>query len=1288
VQQLNHLAESNVPVEWQRLKDAFITARQLAPELRPTFVDHVCGDQTELRRELELLLQAHEHAASLVLDPQTITRLSEPSEDTPAVPPSHPRFEILRRVGEGGMGIVYLALDRDHQAQVALKTIGKMGATSLLRFKNEFRALADVVHPHLVRLFELLGGDAAPWFFTMEYVVGVPFVEHVRPRTAPVSAQLDIARLRAAFPQLVEAVATIHAAGKLHCDLKPSNVLVAQETHRVVVLDFGLVTEIEAPTRPSSSRSITGTIAFMSPEQARGDRLTEASDWYSVGVILYEALTGRLPIDGPDLGMLLERKRDTDPQPPQTLDPTLPDDLSRLCMGLLDRDPRARPDGRTVLRLLERPSTIRRDGGSRFVGRERQLALMHEALREVRAGSQQTIYVHGPSGVGKTALTQRFLEDVEGEALVLAGRCYERESVPYKAFDAVMDDLVNRLGTLPETARLLDDNAAYLARVFPILTQLASVRAFAARARTIADLQEVRRRAFAGLRELLRRLAGRYLLIVSIDDLQWSDLDSTGLLQTLLAPPNPPRLLFLGSYRSEYAETSQVLKRLLMDEGARRIEVGLLSEEDSAALARTILGEPASASTIDTVVREGGGIPLFIEQLARAVDQMVDDDRGERLSFDAVLVRRLALLDASSRRLLEHVVVGGQPLPQGAIARAANLTPEQALRDLATLRSQQWVRTHGIAKDDNIEPFHDRIRESITASLAPDVLSHHHLALAQALEPMAVDPEVLAVHWAGGGRFTEATHYATQAADRAAATLAFNRAARLYALALGWQPSNSDNARLLKVGLATALAHAGRSIEAGDAYLSATEGTAVDDARLYKQRAAEQYLNHGHVEKGYDVLVDLVQAVGLRMPKRGAFALTSLFIERARLRMRGLAYRRTSRPAREAILRQIDVCLVVGKGLSMIEPLSGAEFQTRAVRLALSTGDPRRVAIALALEGPLEGIAGHRARRRVDRILDQSEKLAAELDDVQITAQVRFLRGVVHYLRGEWQASLVHCREAETLFRERCVNVWWEIDQSASYVIWNLCYLGRLGEAAARVRPLLKEASERGDRLLTSQLLTGITVLVPLSQEEDSAQVREQLIAGVSPWQGQSYNMPHLLVLFGLGQIDLYLGRGGDAWSRVERDWSQVRSSLLLKVQFLRIEFLGLLARCALAAATEAPDPRRLLAKARRAAGALERIGTSWARAYATPVRAQLEIAAGEYERAAGLLTTASERFDGLGMRLHAAAAGYRAAGLADSAAGRSLKAASTSEMRTLGIKDPEAMTRVLVPLSERLRRR
>src|SRR5262245_8566210 len=148
------------------------------------------------------------------------------------------RFAVTRRIGHGSMGVVYEAQDLTRQMTVAVKTIRSGDATALYRFKREFRSLSNITHRNLAMLYELFA-DASPWFFTMELVNGVTFLEHVR-RSSPV----DYARLSAALRELTAGLSALHSRNKLHQDIKPSNVLVDADG-RVVVLDFGLVTDLE-----------------------------------------------------------------------------------------------------------------------------------------------------------------------------------------------------------------------------------------------------------------------------------------------------------------------------------------------------------------------------------------------------------------------------------------------------------------------------------------------------------------------------------------------------------------------------------------------------------------------------------------------------------------------------------------------------------------------------------------------------------------------------------------------------------------------------------------------------------------------------------------------------------------------------------------------------------------------------------------------------------------------------------------------------------------------------------
>jgi hypothetical protein len=394
-------------------------------------------------------------------------------------------YEILGELGRGGMGVVYKARDRGRGGQVALKTLPGADPAALYRFKHEFRSLAGVAHENLVTLYELTA-DGPVWFFTMELVEGTDFLSHVRSGAAPGQGPADMGRLRSALRQLTAALEALHRAGKLHRDLKPSNVRVTP-AGRVVVLDFGVAAELDpGGQHETTGGRVIGTPEYMAPEQAAGRPVSAAADWYSVGVMLYRALTGHLPYRGEILQVLCD-KQEHDPPEPRQLVPQTPAALNNLCMGLLCRDPAARLGAAALLAWVEEegepPAPSLRPVGaaaaSPFVGREEHLRVLAGAYVAVREGRPVVAQVYGRSGVGKSALVQHFLSDLTatGEAVVLAGRCYEQESVPYKALDSLVDALsryLRRLGPL-EVQALLPRDTAHLARLFPVLGQVEAV---------------------------------------------------------------------------------------------------------------------------------------------------------------------------------------------------------------------------------------------------------------------------------------------------------------------------------------------------------------------------------------------------------------------------------------------------------------------------------------------------------------------------------------------------------------------------------------------------------------------------------------------------------------------------------------------------------------------------------------------------------------------------------------------------------------------------------------------
>jgi serine/threonine protein kinase len=256
-------------------------------------------------------------------------------------------------------------------------------------------------------------------------------------RAHPAPPRADPSRLHDALAQTALGLCALHAASKIHCDVKPSNVLVTP-SGRVVLLAFGLVTEV-ARTAGSGSMQIAGTVAYMAPEQAASKLVAPSADWYSVGAMLYEALTGQAPFVGAPFDVLTRKQR-SEPVPPSAVADAVPADLDALCVDLLRVDPAKRPSGDEVLTRLG----IRLGGAVHgassmqtmpslppLVGRGREQQALAAAFDDMLVGRTVRVLVEGESGIGKSALVRRFVDSLEAErrdVIVLEGRCYERES--------------------------------------------------------------------------------------------------------------------------------------------------------------------------------------------------------------------------------------------------------------------------------------------------------------------------------------------------------------------------------------------------------------------------------------------------------------------------------------------------------------------------------------------------------------------------------------------------------------------------------------------------------------------------------------------------------------------------------------------------------------------------------------------------------------------------------------------------------------------------------------------
>ena len=1264
----------------QRLRAVFDEALLIDPSARETYLNQACGDDSLLRSDVVRLLAAHQQADAFLEHPLNLWSIDGGREEFAGTD----RFRIVRWLGSGGMGVVYEVHDGLRGEIVALKTLRRTSAADLYRLKREFRSLADVTHPNLVCLYELFV-ENEQCFFTMELVTGVSFVDYVR---GDDGASVSADRLVPALRQLIDGVTALHRRGKLHRDIKPSNVLVTPEG-RVVILDFGLIAEA-LPQHPGEARHVRGgTPAYMSPEEASGAAPSEASDWYSVGVTLYEGLTGTIPFDGPVSDVLLLKGTSDPPTPLQRAPDQVPEDLSAICMGLLHRSPGHRLSGRDVLSILARDTTsspgadaTTRMQDTPFVGRHRQLQALRDAHEIVVNGRAMGVAIYGPSGIGKSALVRRFLSELPGQVVVLAGRCYENESVPYKALDGVVDDLSRYLSSIPieDVEALLTPDVPALTRVFPVLLQVDAITAACRDQESESvDPLRVRRRAFEALAGLLRRLASRRSLAIWIDDLQWADADSMVLLEEVLGPPSPPEMLTLLSFRSEEMAAKPFLQTLLDRAGRHEwssLSVDPMTEDEAQALIGGLLPRDSSLTDQDKMhlTREADGSPFVLEQLALHAG-LTDRTTSAAPTFAAMFGARLSTLSQDGRRFLETLAVCGQPIAPEVVCDACGIARDrQSL--VVMLRASHLIRSSG--SSERVETYHDRIREVLAGWLEPDTVRQIHGRMVESLVARRSDDcEALFEHYRGAGDLESASTYAGLAAEKAGAALAFDRSASFYRHALELSPSSPDG-HAWKEGLAMALANAGRPADAAEAYLHAAAGAGHARQVELQRRAADQFLTGGHIDRGLDLIRRVIESVGLSFARSPRTALIRLWWRRVRLSWRGLDFvARRSEDIDADVLLRLDTCWSAATGLGLVDLVNASDFIAWHLHLALDAGEPSRIARGLALESAARNADWH-FRKGSAPLVERAGKMARSVNTPQALAMELLADSVAATAIGEWRRALSSSERSFGILRDQCVGLTWEMNIAQNIVIWALMYLGELGEVSRRVPALLADGRRRGDLYLATELCTRSNI-VWLAADDPAGGEREAQEA-LAQWSQKGFYRQHYSARLARVQTALYRGDAEAAWRLFIEEESNLRRSMLTRVQAIRIESLYLQGRTALAMASVNRSRRRFLSLARASARRIASERMVWADPIALLLQGGIASLEGRHTAALDCLHAAADRFDRAEMKLYAAVTRRRIGALTIEHQDHELQRQADVWMAAQQIRNPVCMTRMLAP--------
>jgi hypothetical protein len=438
-------------------------------------------------------------------------------------------------------------------------------------------------------------------------------------------------------------------------------------------------------------------------------------------------------------------------------------------------------------------------------------------------------------------------------------------------------------------------------------------------------------------------------------------------------------------------------------------------------------------------------------------------------------------------------------------------------------------------------------------------------------------------------------------------------------------------------------------------------------------------LRSGRVDQGVATLRGVLSEVGVPMPATPRRVLISIIGARLRLWLRGLSVRlRDERDVAPDVLLRADTCASAGLGLSMVNVIRGADFQTRHLLLALQAGEPVRIAVSLAINAMNAAGDGARGRARATELLARAREIATRVDQPFVDALIRAASGVTSFIGGRFAEARAELGRAEQILGDRCVGTDFHRATVQLFSIAACFYLGEIRELRERVARYLLEAEQRGDLYARVNLQIAAGNMAWLAHDEPE-EARKRATEALAAWSRDGYLLQHWYALRSLAQIDLYQGRNASAYERLSREWRPLTRSLIARSEHIFIETRQLRGRVALAAAS---DPRfaNALSEAEQAAKQLRRVAVPWSICFALLLDAGIAVHRGDRSRAARLLREAIERCESTDLLLHAATARRRLGAIVTESDGKSELERGTAFMLAQGIRDPQRFTQMLVP--------
>lgn len=580
------------------------------------------------------------------------------------------RFQPLRKLGQGGFAEVWLAQDSARPDPVACKLLTQSDPGARLRFHREFIILHKLEHRGIIQVYDYLQNGRT--LYSMEFVQGTTIRDFLHqyhwreagPLEKPYYRDPEglVAALNVLL-QITDTLAYLHNQAIVHRDLKPENILYSFTLDHIKLLDFGLVRAQAFDELTTQSGLVQGTPGYISPEQIQGREVDLRADLYSLGVIIYELMTGQLPFQAPALMQLLDMHLKHAPPSARNENPLVPVGLENTIFKLLAKEPARRFSAAAEVGQelrTAREQVMRGETGERstmeistmafrleapenlliapWIGKEALLQSLRAGLQELAGGKGGFHLVAGGHGTGKS----RLLEEVRAEAVnrraeVLGGAAKERGTLPYGLFQSALAQIHRKH---PQT---VGAEAGILSKNLPLLEDLGAA-GLESMTLTNLDPKGEKARFFHAVHLVFKRLASERPVALLLDDLQWADDSSLELLNHLIysftGPEAAAPILFAAALVPEEAQEGTPAAVWLKQKVAReavRHEMDAMTREELALYVQALLGhpEPPPSRFIGALQDLTGGNPYFILETLRA---MIDDNLLKRktgnLSWD------------------------------------------------------------------------------------------------------------------------------------------------------------------------------------------------------------------------------------------------------------------------------------------------------------------------------------------------------------------------------------------------------------------------------------------------------------------------------------------------------------------------------------------------------------------------------------------------------------------------------------------------------------------------------